>query len=105
MPSIKAEFVAKEVVKHHDKYDVHMPTKQIDFVKNVSNYVHKNYNNLKRFGFSHKDATVAYNEGSALLQKYDRSPSPSITDIKQVQTSSKQQLEKPNAAMDLVCGI
>ena len=96
MHPIKAEFVAKEVIKHHDKHDTHMPTKQIDFVKNIGDYVHKNYNDLRRFGFSHKEASVAYNEGSAMVNKYDASysaPSVSKADVKQVQAVSKQRLE------------
>ncbi len=60
MHQIKASFVATEVVKYHDKHNTHMPTKQIDFVKNVGDYVHRNYNDLRRFGFSHEEASVVY---------------------------------------------
>ena len=93
MHPIKAEFVAKEVIKHHDKHGTHMPTKQIDFVKNVGDYVHKNYNDLKRFGFSHKEALVTYKEGSTMISKYDKSHAIKKADLKQIQTSSKRQLE------------
>ncbi len=70
-----------------------MPTKQIEFVKNVGDYVHRNYNDLRRFGFSHKEASVAYNEGSAMIGKYDKSTTITKADVKQIQTSSKRQLE------------
>ena len=93
MHPIKAEFVAKEVIKHHDKHGTHMPTKQIDFVKNVGDYVHKNYNDLKRFGFSHKEALVTYKEGSTMISKCDKSHAIKKADLKQIQTSSKRQLE------------
>ncbi len=93
MHPIKAEFVAREVITYYDKHGTHMPTKQIDFVKNVGDYVHKNYNDLRRFGFSHKEALVTYKEGSTMISKYDKSHAITKADLKQIQTSSKRQLE------------
>ena len=97
MHPIKASFVAKEVITHHDRHGTHMPTKQIDFVKNVGDYIHRNYHDLRRFGFSHRKASVVYNEGSAMVNKYDASsfaPSVSKADVKQAQAVSKQRLER-----------
>ena len=97
MHPIKALFVAKEVITYNDKHCSHMPTKQIDFVKSVGDYVHRNYNDLRRFGFSHKEALITYKEGSTLVSKYDASsfaPSVSKADVKQAQAVSKQRLER-----------
>lgn len=93
MSQIKASFVAMEIVKHHDKHGTHMPTKQIDFVKTVGDYVHKNYNDLRKFGFSYREAAVTFNEGAIIVKQSNKLCAIAKSDIKQIQITSKQQLE------------
>ena len=73
MSEIRARFIATEIVKYHDKFGAHMPPKHIDFVKNIGNYVERNYSDLRRFNFSHQEALITYNEGSHLASKYESS--------------------------------
>ena len=95
MSAIKAAFIANELVKYHDKFGSHMPAKQVEFVKNVGDYVHKNYTDLTRFGFSSKDASVAHHEGAALVKTYTHSTNAiPQSAIISAQTSSKQNLEQ-----------
>ena len=96
MSAIKAAFIANELVKYHDKFGSHMPAKQVEFVKNVGDYVHKNYTDLTRFGFSSKDASVAHHEGAALVRTYTHSTDATYaipkSAIISAPTSSKQHL-------------
>ena len=97
LSEIKARFVATEIVKYHDKFSTHMPPKQVDFVKNIGNYVERNYSDLRRFNFSHKEALITYNEGSHLASKYEPScqstQSINKSDVLEAQQTSRNTLQ------------
>ena len=94
--NISANYIAESKVAYEEKHGRHMPVKLESYLNKVSEYVDNNYNDLKRLGFSDKEALVSFNEGDKLLAKYDRNKldmSVDKSEIKSIQKDSRQQIE------------